>query len=288
MNDATAEPAVDRRADGLAIRVVSGVILAALALALAYLGGTGFAIVTGLTGALAWHEWLKFGRLPVASPAAACGWLTLVGGIATLLAAGPALGLVVIAAMAVATAAAAPGNLGARARSGLGAALLAGAALATIWLREADGTGRATLFWLFAVVWATDIGAYVLGKMIGGPRLAPRVSPGKTWAGACGGFAGGVAASIAVGFTMPVAGWIDTTPNAGLLIVFGALASVIAQLGDLGESLLKRRAGLKDSGHLIPGHGGVLDRLDGFLAVVLVLAIVNAALGSGAWLPWLP
>ncbi len=122
--------------------------------------------------------------------------------------------------------------------------------------------GASAVFFVLVVVWSSDIGAYAVGRLIGGPRLAPSISPGKTWSGA----AGGLAASIVLGGFM--AGF--TVGN----LVVAALLGAVSQLGDLGESALKRRYGVKDSGHLIPGHGGLLDRLDGLMAASLVAGIL--------------
>jgi phosphatidate cytidylyltransferase len=128
--------------------------------------------------------------------------------------------------------------------------------------------------WLLLVVWTTDIGAYFAGRSIGGPKLAPRISPGKTWAGLVGGMA---AAGLVGGLLTALAGagfWLA----AGL----GALLAAVAQAGDLFESRLKRHAGVKDSGHLIPGHGGLLDRIDGLVFAAPTFALVVALMGQGA------
>jgi phosphatidate cytidylyltransferase len=144
--------------------------------------------------------------------------------------------------------------------------------MALIFLRqqEPDNFGLLLAFWALALVWATDIGAYFSGRAIGGPKLAPRVSPSKTWAG----LGGGVLAALVLGFVLH--------RFAGLPIQLAAasgLLAVAAQLGDLLESAMKRRAGVKDSGSLLPGHGGVMDRLDGVataapLAALLYLFLV--------------
>jgi phosphatidate cytidylyltransferase len=142
-----------------------------------------------------------------------------------------------------------------------------------------DGhTGRATLFWVLAVVWATDIGAYVVGRALGGPRLAPRWSPHKTWAG----LAGGVVCAALTGWA--TAAWLETSPALAVALVSAGLA-VIEQFGDLAESVAKRRFGVKDSSGLIPGHGGLLDRLDGLLAVIPVVALLTL-IGGRSLLAW--
>jgi phosphatidate cytidylyltransferase len=128
------------------------------------------------------------------------------------------------------------------------------------------------VFWLMLVTWATDIFAYFAGRTIGGPKLAPRISPNKTWAGLIGGMAG--AALVGA-----VAAWLLGTGE--LFLYAGAAMGLLAQLGDLYESRVKRRQGVKDSGRLLPGHGGVLDRLDGLLPVaVATLLLLVATLGS--------
>jgi phosphatidate cytidylyltransferase len=139
-------------------------------------------------------------------------------------------------------------------------------------------SGYARIFFLLALVWASDIGAYAFGRLIGGPKLAPALSPNKTWAGALGGLGcamlTGVAAAALTG--APV------LPVVGVSVV----VAVAAQLGDLAESYAKRRFGVKDSSHLIPGHGGLLDRIDSLLAAALALALLmvlsgGSALGAG-------
>lgn len=141
------------------------------------------------------------------------------------------------------------------------------AAAALVWLRADPAAGRANVLLLLVAVWASDIGAYLVGRLAGGPRLAPRVSPGKTWSGAAGGLLAAAAAGAAAG--------------GGHGALAGALLSVLAQAGDLAESAAKRRAGVKDSGALIPGHGGLLDRLDGLLAAAPAAALLAHSAGPG-------
>jgi phosphatidate cytidylyltransferase len=143
--------------------------------------------------------------------------------------------------------------------------------LALIWLRADPVAGRANILLIIVVVWATDIGAYLAGRWFGGPKLAPRISPGKTWSGA----AGGLVAAVLVG--------LATAPSAAMV---AAGLSVMAQAGDLLESAAKRHFGVKDSGRLIPGHGGLLDRLDGVLAAALLGAVLAFIKGRGVLL-WL-
>lgn len=145
--------------------------------------------------------------------------------------------------------------------------------MALLFLRglEPGRFGLLLAFWALALVWATDIGAYFAGRSIGGPKLAPRISPSKTWSG----LAGGVLAALMTGFLL--------YRFAGLPIQLAAasgLLAVAAQLGDLLESSMKRRAGVKDSGKLLPGHGGVMDRLDGVVAAAPLAALLYLLLVS--------
>jgi phosphatidate cytidylyltransferase len=141
-------------------------------------------------------------------------------------------------------------------------------AIALLWIRERAeyegiGTGFDLLIWVFLVVWSTDIGAYFAGRAIGGPKLAPSISPNKTVAGLVGGVA---SAAVLAGF------WANLVKLPGLLLWLSIPFAVAAQLGDLFESGLKRRAGVKDSGTWLPGHGGLLDRLDGLVPVAVLTA----------------
>ena len=146
---------------------------------------------------------------------------------------------------------------------GLGVIYLAAAGLAFVWLRHDPEFGRAMVLWLVVVVSVTDTGAYFAGRGLGGPKLAPSISPGKTWAGLFGGMiaaaAAGLVAALLIGHEILT------------LIVASLALAIISQVGDLFESSLKRRFGAKDSGSLIPGHGGVLDRIDGLLAGALLV-----------------
>jgi phosphatidate cytidylyltransferase len=151
------------------------------------------------------------------------------------------------------------------------------ALVALLWLRHQPASGRETVLWIVVVVWATDIGAYFLGKLAGGVKLAPRISPGKTWSGLIGGMCWAAVASAAMGLAF------EQGATFGLAAI-GVVLAIVAQLGDLLESAAKRDAGVKDSGHLIPGHGGLLDRIDGLVAVLVAVALARLVMG-GDW-PW--
>lgn len=256
-------------------RTASALVLAPIALAAAYFGGLLFLCLCVVAAGLILWEW----TLLVAGGA---DLRILIPGEAALLAAmvlvaegmpGAAIGMIAIGAMLAGGVVAAwprrypAANPAAWAAAGViyaGVALL-GAAV----LRSDPEWGFAALLFLFATVWATDIFAYLAGRAIGGPPLWPSLSPHKTWAGAIGGLIGGVAAGTLVAYAS-----VGTRPAvAGVLAL---LLSIATQGGDLLESAIKRRFGAKDASRLIPGHGGVMDRLDGFLVAALVAALIGA------------
>lgn len=152
--------------------------------------------------------------------------------------------------------------------------------LSFIWLRAGvDGAyGIATIVWVLLVVWGSDSGGYIAGKSIGGPKLAPRISPNKTWSG----FAGGMALAMLAGLTMSL--WVGEGSVVKLVLVSAAL-SAISQVGDLVESFVKRHFGVKDFSSLIPGHGGVLDRFDGLIFVLLAAGALQV-FHEGSLLIW--
>lgn len=160
-------------------------------------------------------------------------------------------------------------------RLALGVLYIGLAGIALIELRHDTEAGRWNVLFLFLVVWASDIGAYMAGRALGGPKLWPAVSPNKTWSGA----AGGLLAAILVALVAA----LSFTPGASAIAVVAvaALLGVASQAGDLLESAIKRHFHVKDSSHLIPGHGGLLDRLDGVLAAAPVAALLSFALGYG-------
>lgn len=139
-------------------------------------------------------------------------------------------------------------------------------ALSLLWIRDRAPQGLDLILWVFIVTWTTDIGAYFAGRAIGGPKLAPSISPNKTIAGLIGGMASAALAGYA---------WVEITRLSALLVWLAPLFAVAAQVGDLFESGLKRRAGVKDSGNWLPGHGGALDRLDGLVVVATLTAAAH-------------
>ncbi|MEM7422690.1 MAG: phosphatidate cytidylyltransferase [Pseudomonadota bacterium] len=164
-----------------------------------------------------------------------------------------------------------------------GAALMAAgtvwigaAGIALVWVRGEEPYGLLSVIWAALVVAATDIGGYFVGRWVGGPRLWPALSPKKTWAG----LLGGVSLAFIVGGLFS---WATTGTYFYQVCIVSMIAALVAQGGDLAESALKRRFGVKDAGTLIPGHGGVLDRLDGHMAAVLVAAVVTAVRGEAVF-----
>lgn len=158
---------------------------------------------------------------------------------------------------------------------GFGVGYIGLAGIALLELRHDGAAGRGNVVFLFLVVWASDISAYFAGRFLGGPKLAPAISPNKTWSGAMGGLLGalviGVSAALALGGAAPL----------GATAVVALLLGLATQSGDMFESWIKRRFGVKDSSGLLPGHGGLLDRLDGVLAAAPVAALIGLASGPG-------
>jgi phosphatidate cytidylyltransferase len=159
-----------------------------------------------------------------------------------------------------------------------GIAYVAVPTIALIWLRDDVLVGRANLIFTVLIVWASDVGAYVFGRLIGGPKLAPAISPGKTWSGALGGLL--CAGLIGLAAVAMSSGSFAAGALARAMLVAGALG-VVSELGDLFESGIKRHFGVKDSGGLIPGHGGLMDRLDGLIAAGPAACVLALALGRG-------
>ncbi|WGS02380.1 phosphatidate cytidylyltransferase [Bradyrhizobium sp. ISRA443] len=253
----------------LVMRVVAALVLAPVAIALAYAGGIAWSLLVTLAAIGLFVEWLMVTGLArkfrVVAPGVVV--LLLVGLCLIVGRSEAALVVLVVGAVALALISGVRRNW---ATAGL---IYAGAAeIAAILVRLDPAKGFAALMFVLLVVWVTDIGGYFAGRSIGGPKLWVRVSPKKTWAGAIGGFVASLL--VAAGFA---AFEIGTT---GPLLLLGAALSVVSQLGDLFESAVKRRFGVKDSSHIIPGHGGLLDRLDGFVAAVIVAAIFGFLRGG--------
>ena len=206
------------------VRLVSAIILFAIAGAALWFGGIAFGLLLLVGGALVLVEWFQL-----------------------------------VKAM----------TLGSGARAALhvlGPVLVLGA-MAGLWFVR-DHLGMTAALWVFGMVWATDIGAYFAGRAFGGARLAPKISPSKTWSGLFGGMVAALIASATIG---------DRAGIVGVPLWIGLFMGLLAQLGDLAQSWMKRRAGVKDSGKLIPGHGGLFDRVDGVLPVALLLGALAFA-----------
>lgn len=244
----------------LTLRVLAGVVLAPLTLAVAYFGGGWWIALATLAAAGMYAEWL-FVTQATSKPVVAAGIAPLAVAGAALAFRLPGTALLAIAAGLVAVAGLARVN---RAWAGAGLVYAAAALFGAVLVRADPQSGFTALLFVLLIVWATDIGGYFAGRGIGGPKLWVRVSPKKTWAGAIGGFAGSLA--VAAGFA--AAGFGRMLP----LLLLGAVLSVVSQLGDLFESAVKRHFGVKDSSNVIPGHGGLLDRLDGFVAAIVMAA----------------
>jgi phosphatidate cytidylyltransferase len=253
----------------LLLRVIAGVVLAPLAIAIAYAGGWLWTALVTLAAIGLYVEWLMIVGVAretrmVASGAIALALAGLCLGLGRIDAAllVLAIGLAVVAVL----------SQGQRNWTATGFGYAAAAQVASVVVRLDPEMGFVALVFVLLIVWVTDIGGYFAGRSIGGPKLWPRVSPKKTWAGAVGGFL----ASLVVAGGFAALGLGKTGP----LLLLGAILSIASQLGDLFESAVKRRFGVKDSSHIIPGHGGLLDRLDGFVAAVVLAAFFGFLRGG--------
>lgn len=267
----------ERGKNELIRRVGSALVMAPAALLAVYLGSPVFDIAVAAVGALLGLEWDRLCRADGAGrPDAGAVPLALVAPAVCLAAALARFDLaglaIVVGAVSVWTVIRL-GNGRRPAWRAAGAVYIGLPVLALLWLRSDSAVGAALVFWLLATVWATDIGAYAVGRAVGGPRFAPRISPSKTWAGVAGGLAGALLCGAA-------AGQIEGRGPFGPAFFAGGLLGIAAAGGDLLESAVKRRFGVKDSGTLIPGHGGLFDRLDSLLVAAPVLAGLILALGA--------
>ena len=266
---AATEAAPESNSRNLLMRIVVAAVLIPLAVAIAYFGGwLWIALVTAAAIGL-FVEWLAVVGLAGTVALAIRGGVALaLGGICFAVGRIDA-ALIVLTIGLVAVGSTAPDR---RSWAAAGFCYAAAAEIASVLLRLDPVMGFAALMFVLVIVWVTDSGGYFAGRGIGGPKLWPRVSPKKTWAGAVGGFV----ASLAVGYGFAVFDLGRTVP----LLLAAAVLSVASQLGDLLESAVKRRFGVKDSSHIIPGHGGLMDRLDGFVAAVVLAALFGFLRGG--------
>lgn len=257
----------------LAVRIAAALVLIPIALLDVWAGSIWFELGIAMIAAIMAGEWCRIvhrgSQFQFALHA-----LAAIGAILVVSRSGTATALQVIAAcwaMSLVTEVL-------RSKSGSrwawwGVPYIALPGLALILIRQSPEYGLFAVLWLFAVVWSADTLAYVFGRLIGGPKLAPTISPNKTWAGLCGAITGGVIASAMMG-------WYSDLPTVWPLLLAGGVLAVLEQLGDLFESAAKRRFGVKDSGRIIPGHGGVLDRVDGLIFASVAAAAFGYARGG--------
>jgi phosphatidate cytidylyltransferase len=261
-DEATPVAVAEQGSRNLLMRIIAALVLAPIAVAIAYAGSWLWTVLVTVAAIGLFLEWL-------AIVGAARQMRVVAPGVVGLAIAGCCLAFERIDAslvpLALGFAGVALFSPERRGWTATGFGYAAAAQMASVLVRLDQLWGFVALILIFLVVWVTDIGGYFAGRGIGGPKLWPRVSPNKTWAGAVGGFAASLV--VAAGFTAFGLG------RTGPLLVLGAALSIVSQFGDLFESAVKRRFGVKDSSQIIPGHGGLLDRLDGFVAAVVLAAI---------------
>lgn len=255
----------------LTIRVASSLVLAPVAVGTAYFGGPIFAVFWTIAAVCVLWEWDTLVCARDKRPVLTIGSVAIAGAALLLVLGrtGTAVALIVLGMLGVATLAPKTRRVWC-----VGGVFYAGAVLtAPVLLRGDAALGFAAIAFLFTVVWLTDIAAYFSGRTLGGPKLMPDISPNKTWSGAVGGTAGGVIGGVAVA---SYAGIGNPVAVAAMALVL----SIASQAGDLFESAVKRRFDAKDASGLIPGHGGVMDRVDGFVVAAAVAAAIGFARGG--------
>ena len=263
--------AVGSRGGELVLRVCSALVLVPIAIGTAYLGGWPFAVFWGLAAMGVLWEWISLVARSDHRTVLMTGGASLALAVA-LVATGHLLAAVIVLAIStLGVAALAP----AKWRTWIAAGVPYAGALgvAPVALRSDSEDGFLAVIFLFAIVWTTDVVAYFSGRAIGGPKLMAQVSPKKTWSGAIGGTLAAVIVAFVLAKAMALSGMFA-------IAMLAVVLSICAQGGDLFESFLKRRFGAKDSGHLIPGHGGLMDRLDGFITASVVAALIGLLRGG--------
>jgi phosphatidate cytidylyltransferase len=259
-------------------RIVSSLVLAAGALVATVVGGWLFVVVVLVAVIIMAGEWSRLAtEVPAPRTLLVAATATVPAAAILAVTAGhPLPAVVLLLCGAVLLAVGGAFALGWQPLRAAGGALYVGVpSLALVWLRGDVPGGLQHLIWLLLVIWATDICAYLVGRSVGGPKLAPRISPGKTWSGLLGGVAGAGLVGALAAHVLGAGYWFAAAVGASL--------AVVGQAGDLFESALKRHAGVKDSGHLIPGHGGLLDRIDGLVFAAPAFAgMVWLGLHAGA------
>ncbi len=254
-------------------RILSALVMIPVALAAIWWGGYAFAVMVAVAGAVMVWEWDRMTGGTFATGGRLAAVLVAVASLMAFTWPMASLALVLVAAVVAGRRAECEGA--GRRYWALSGVLYCGLpAVALVWLRGDDGQGRFLMLGLMLVVWATDIGAYAAGRTIGGPLLMPKVSPKKTWAGLIGGMlSAALIGALGNGFTA-----FGPHSHFDFALPLGAaILAVVAQAGDLLESWVKRRFGVKDSSNIIPGHGGVLDRVDGVLSVAVFIAVFRLA-----------
>jgi phosphatidate cytidylyltransferase len=259
------------RGSELALRVCSALVLVPLALATAYLGDWPFAAFWGVAAMGVLWEWTSLVAGTDRRFVLMTGAASLALALALVVSGLPLAAVIVLGISTLAAASLAPAERRLWIAGGIPYAGALG--LAPIVLRSDREDGFLAVIFLFAVVWTTDIAGYFIGRAAGGPKLVPQVSPNKTWSGAIGGTLAAVVVAVALAKTAALAGLFA-------IAMLAIVLSVSAQAGDVFESFLKRRFGAKDSSHLIPGHGGLMDRLDGFVTASVVATLIGLARGG--------
>jgi phosphatidate cytidylyltransferase len=254
------------------IRIASAVVLVPIVLWIVTLGGAAFLVLISVCVALLSLEWALMATPKMAARMSTAIMLTILCGLFSAYLGHPALALVILSFGTACSGLYAYRLKAAWLDAAYGALYIGIPAIVLIWLRESSDKGKDWVFFAFGIAWVADSAAYLIGKFVGGPKLWVKYSPNKTWSGFAGGL---IAGMLAAGILSDITGVFKTSTTASLV---GLLAALATMAGDFWESMLKRRYGVKDSGQLIPGHGGLLDRVDGLMFAILVIGAIKLVL----------
>jgi phosphatidate cytidylyltransferase len=259
----------------LTMRVLSALVLAVPVLASVYFGAPAFELMVSAAALAMTWEWYRICARDAPGVAAVAAGVTILAAVTAVGLAQTAFSLALLGIGAIGV------FFVSRRHFWLSAGVfyVGLPCVAIVWLRNEPTMGRETIFWLLGLVWASDIGAYAFGRLIGGPKLAPSVSPNKTWAGLFG-------AMICAGLVGAATAALLELEEFWRLALISTILGAAAQAGDLLESWVKRKFGVKDASSLIPGHGGFLDRADALIAAVVITALITASV-EGSMLTWL-
>ena len=275
-----ANPGEERARDRLAIgaemrlRLISAAVLVPVVIAFTWAHEISFSLVVLVAGGIILQEWLRMVGAGEATMLRWTGWIAITAVAVVAFVLPPTVSVAGIGvAVALVFAVARLSGAGVPAQWVVAGVIYSGLAVVSLIALRKGADGFGVVLFVFLVAWATDTAAFIVGRRLGGPRLWRSVSPAKTWSGALGGLFAGTALGVLVAMLL------DVPPSLGVVLA-AAIVAVAAQAGDLLESAAKRRFQVKDAGSIIPGHGGVMDRVDGLVAAGVATLVLGSLMGD--------